>query len=554
MKKVTLVILSLILAASSITGAVSAQQGNNADITAVSVVSSDISYKVSTAMNEAAEYVYKTVTNPQVGSIGGEWAIIGLSRSGFNVPEEYYNTYYNNAADYVKKCNGVLSEKKYSEYSRVILGLTAIGKNPMNICGYDLVKPLSEKENVSYQGVNGLIYALIALNSGNYIIESEGETSSLKQYYKDEILKTQLTDGGWSFSGQGLSEIDITAMALQALAEYTDEDDVLTAVNKGLEYLSENQLSSGGYAVSGEECSESAAQVITALTALRIAPNSDAFVKNGRSVIDALLEYKQSDGSFRHTMSGSGENQMATEQALYALAAADRYYKGKNTLYDMSDVIEKEENKTENNEGLPQKNEAVKKQPVIYEGKTFNDTMHHSDKDKIEALASRGIINGKSNTEFDPDSTMTRAEFAAIAVKALGLTPVSEKSFDDVSEKDWFYGFAATAKNYGIISGVSEKEFNPSGTITKEEAACMAARAAKLCGIDTDMSEAEIRDTLSEFTDYTVSSEWARSSLAVCFKEGILSDEDIEISPKKNVVRCEIALMFYNMLERAKLI
>lgn len=553
MKKVTLIMLSLAIAASMTVGTISVSAETNNTTWQTAVTDTVSESKVSSAMDKAAEYTYNAVANPQVGSIGGEWAVIGLSRSGYNVPMEYYNTYYSNVIEYVKKCNGILSEKKYTEYSRVILGLTAIGENPQNIGGYDLVKPLAEKENVTFQGINGAIYALIALNSGNYIINSSEETENLKKYYINEILNSRNEDGGWSFTGELPSEIDITAMAIQALAGFTDDETVLTAVNESLEFLSEKQNDNGTYSAYGDECSESIAQVITALTAVGVSPDSDAFTKNGINIVDALLSYQQDDGSFKHTMSGSGENQMATEQALYALAAADRFYSGKNALYDMSDA-KKTENNFENNEGLPNKNNAVKKQGIIYEEKTFNDIENHKDKEKIEALAARGIINGKSESEFEPDSTMTRAEFAAIAVKALGLPLVSEKSFDDVSENDWFYGYTAAAKNYGIVSGVSETEFNPYGTITKEEAACMIARAAKLCGINSELNETEIRDALSEFTDYTSVSDWAKSSLAICFKEKILYDEDIQINPKKNVVRCEIAVMFYNMLERAKLI
>lgn len=553
MKKVTLIMLSLAIAASMTVGTISVSAETNNTTWQTAVTDTVSESKVSSAMNKAAEYTYNAVANPQVGSIGGEWAVIGLSRSGYNVPMEYYNIYYNNVVEYVKKCDGVLSEKKYTEYSRVILGLTAIGENPQNIGGYDLVKPLAEKENVTFQGINGAIYALIALNSGNYIINSSEETENLKKYYINEILNSRNEDGGWSFTGELPSEIDITAMAIQALAGFTDDENVLTAVNESLEFLSEKQNDNGTYSAYGDECSESIAQVITALTAVGVSPDSDAFTKNGINIVDALLSYQQNDGSFKHTMSGSGENQMATEQALYALAAADRFYSGKNALYDMSD-IKKAENNSENNEGLPNRNIAVKKQEIIYNEKTFNDIKSHKDKEKIEALAARGIINGKSESEFEPDSTMTRAEFAAIAVKALGLPLVSEKSFDDVSENDWFYGYTAAAKNYGIVSGVSETEFNPYGTITKEEAVCMTARAAKLCGMNVELSETEIRDILSEFTDYMSLSDWAKASMALCFKEKILSDEDIEINPGKNVVRSEVAVMFYNMLERAKLI
>ena len=80
------------------------------------------------AINDTAAYIYDTVSNPQVGSIGGEWAVLGLARSGYDVPEEYYQHYYSTVEKYVKACDGVLHEKKYTEYSRLVVALTAIGR------------------------------------------------------------------------------------------------------------------------------------------------------------------------------------------------------------------------------------------------------------------------------------------------------------------------------------------------------------------------------------------------------------------------------------------
>ena len=93
---------------------------------------------VSDALSDTARYLVKTVPDPIVGSIGGEWTVIGLARSGYDVPNSYFTKYYKNVEDYVKACGGVLHKRKYTEYSRVILALTAIGKDPTNVAGYDL--------------------------------------------------------------------------------------------------------------------------------------------------------------------------------------------------------------------------------------------------------------------------------------------------------------------------------------------------------------------------------------------------------------------------------
>ena len=171
---------------------------------------------------ESAEYMLETVRNPQIGSIGGEWAILGLSRSGFDVPQVYWESYYEAVEKEVEACKGVLHQKKYTEYSRVIIALTAIGADPQNVAGYNLLTPLGDFEKTIWQGINGPIWALIALDSGSYDmpINAEAKTQATRQMDIHEILSRQLNDGGWNLSGRGgagAADADITGMALQAL-------------------------------------------------------------------------------------------------------------------------------------------------------------------------------------------------------------------------------------------------------------------------------------------------------------------------------------------------
>ena len=172
----------------------------------------------------------------------------------------------------------------------------------------------------------------------------------------------------------------------------------------------------------------------------------------------------------------------------------------------------------------------------------------------IEALAARGIINGKSEGIFDPDASMTRAEFATIITRGLGLTAKDSGVFTDVTDSSWYAGFVGTANAYGIVNGVGENKFNPGGTITRQEAATMVARAAKLCGMDTAMTAAETRDMLAQFGDYVTVADWAADSLAFCYREDILDQNDLNIQPSKAILRGEIAQMLFNMLTKASLI
>ena len=269
-------------------------------------------------------------------AFGSEWLVIALARSGRDVPDSYYDS----VVKAVQSAKGQLSDKKSTEYARTILALTAIGKDPTDVGGYDLLARLADMDDVTYQGINGAIFALLALDSGKYDVPAaaEGGTQVTRDGLVAYILAQQLSDGGWALSGTS-ADPDVTAMALQALAPYrTGDETVDAAVDKGVQLLSDMQLFDGGYSSWGTLNSESCAQVLIALATLGIDPVSDSrFVKNGLTVLDALLAYAVS-GGFRHTVDGEADA-IATEQALCALTAYARLLDGKTALYDMTDVL-----------------------------------------------------------------------------------------------------------------------------------------------------------------------------------------------------------------------
>ena len=511
---------------------------------------------VQSEVQGSAAYMVSAVKSPEVGSIGGEWAIIGLARSGYTVPANYYDDYYARVEKYVKNCSGVLHERKYTEYSRVILALTAIGRDPSNVAGYNLLTPLGDFEKTIWQGLNGPIWALIALDSGNYDIPKNpaAKTQATRQLYIDEILNNQMKDGGWSLTGTGDSDVDITAMALQALAKYQDQKAVKTATDSALTWLSKNQDSKGGYASWGTTNVESVAQVIVALCELGMDLNDSRFVKNGRTLTENLLSFRQSNGGFYHVLDGSdGNNQMSAEQGFYALVAIDRAENSKNSLYRMGDVT-KNTAKPSTTVKKGSADASVSVPAVSAPGTTFSDVKNHANQTAIEALASRGIINGMGQGTFMPNKTMTRAEFAAIVTRALGLAAKDTKVFSDVPSSKWYAGYIGTANSSGIVNGVGNGKFNPEGTITRQEAAAMVARAAKLCGLDTAMDAAATRDMLAQFGDYRSVASWAKEPMAFCYSANILDQSELNIEPTKAILRCEIAQMLYNMLTAAELI
>ena len=274
-----------------------------------------------------------TLGTPTVNSTGGEWMVIGLARSGRPVPAGYYD----NVVEYVKAkadANERLHRAKVTDNARVILALTAIGKDVTNVGGHNLLKGLDNMAYVQAQDINGPIFTLIALDSHNYPTMGDVTREKLIQV----ILDAQLNDGGWGLSADK-ADPDMTAMAIQALAPYYKTNEtVKAAVDKALEALSALQRSDGGFDSWDTVNSESCAQVIVALTALGIDPTADSrFVKNGHTVLDALAGFYVTGGGFRHTAGGE-RNDMATEQGYYALAAYYRFANTQTRLYDMSDV------------------------------------------------------------------------------------------------------------------------------------------------------------------------------------------------------------------------
>ncbi len=556
MKQKAIKLLSILVALTLITGTVSAMAFGNKTLDA--------------AVTDTAAYMYQTVKSPQVGSIGGEWAVLGLARSGYDVPMEYYQNYYETVVDYVKACKGNLHNKKYTEYSRLIVALSSIGKDPTQVGGYNLLTALGDYDKTIWQGLNGPIWALISLDSGNYEMPQNpaAKTQATRDMYVQRILDCQLPDGGWSLfggtsaasSGDGISDPDITGMALQALAKYQDRTDVKKATGEALACMSKRQDSNGGFSSWGTTNSESCVQMLVALCELGIPLDDPRFVKKGKTMLDNLMTFYLPGSGFLHTADGSGSNQMASEQGFYGIIAAQRLRDGRPTLYRMTDALSvpsSPEKGLKKGDGLEGKHADIQTQPIVNLGKTFDDitgVYAHKNQPAIESLAARNIISGKDTGLFDPEGTMTRAEFSSIVVKALGLTPKATDTFSDVPADAWFASVVGTAYTYGIVTGIDSTHFTPSGTITRQEAAVMIARAAKLCGMETDYDAAASRDVLAQFSDYVKSADWARSALAFCYQNELLPSSDMEILPRQEMKRCEIAQIVFNLLGSSNLL
>ena len=297
-----------------------------------------LSKKLDSIYKTTGDYLSKLGT-PGVGSIGGEWMVLGLARSGRAVPSGYYDNVVKHVRENIRS-DGRLDRTKTTENARIILALTAMGKDPTNVGGYNLLDGFyNMRDCLKKQGVNAPIFALLALDSHNYTPTHNDVT---RDGLVELILSDQVkADGGWALEGADAkaSDVDMTAMAIQSLAPYYDTDPtVREAVDKALVLLSSKQQAGGGFTSWGSANSESCAQVIVALTALGIDPASDSrFIKNGATMLDALCSYYVEGGGFKHTSDGT-LNGMATEQGYYALAAYYRLVNKQTSLYDMTDV------------------------------------------------------------------------------------------------------------------------------------------------------------------------------------------------------------------------
>lgn len=292
-------------------------------------------------LKKALANIKKKVPTPTIGSSSGEWAVLALARGNADVLNSYYDGYYDRVVAYVRDniSSGKLNADKSTDNARIALALTAIGEDPTSVGGHNLLTALDDVTYDLKQGINGPIWALIALDSKNY-------TSSSRDQLIEAILGNRTSDGGWALDGT-VTDVDMTAMAIQALAPYYKSNkNVQDVVDAALAWLSTKQSSDGGFSSWGNANAESCAQVIVALSALNIDADTDSrFVKNGHSALENLLTFEQADGSFLHTLPGSDKdnNQMSSEQGTYALVAYDRFKTGKNSLYNMTDAVKRED-------------------------------------------------------------------------------------------------------------------------------------------------------------------------------------------------------------------
>ena len=229
-------------------------------------------YDFRPVVEKCAEMFVENNPSPECSPVGGEWAIFNVKLSGIEAPESWYEEYYQNLCDYITERDGILSKTKHTDYSRVMLALSAMGKNVYNVAGYDLLEHYTNIDVITKQGLPGAIYVLIALDSMDYeIYESANFT---RKDLVDYILEKECPNGGWTIVGNS-ADIDITAEVIQSLAPYMEDEEIKNAVERALNLLSELQNDDGGFSAWGGENSQSVAEVLIALTSAGIDPRTD---------------------------------------------------------------------------------------------------------------------------------------------------------------------------------------------------------------------------------------------------------------------------------------
>lgn len=260
----------------------------------------------------------------RAGSAVFDWLAIALHRAG---AQEKYDEYLAALARYVTDCyaqTGALSDYKATEYHRIALTVLELGGDPTAFgtksdgSAADLIAEgtYAFSGDLYAQGLNSPIYALIVLDAGGYAVPAGARYT--REALVARILEQQEPDGGFGLVA-GTPDVDITAMALQALAPY---DEAAEAVDAALTWLSGQMADDCTFSAYGAVSAESVSQVLLALAALGLDPQSDVrFVRGETTLLTALEGFRRDDGSFAHTPDDPAGNLLATGQAMLALAA-----------------------------------------------------------------------------------------------------------------------------------------------------------------------------------------------------------------------------------------
>lgn len=434
-----------------------------------------------------------------------DWSAFALLRAGRSIPEKYIAS----LKTYIKE--HAANSKSATDVARMVLASSAAGMNPANIDGNNLIEKLFSMEEIDGQGVTGPVFALIALDSGDYSIPLSARWTRDKLV--SLILEYQNEDGGFCLAKGEKSNIDLTAMALQSLSGYISSENAASSVEKAINWLSNLKPEE-------EQTSESISQIIIALTSLGKDPGSIQCGMYEGDLLTCLLNYKKEDGGFSHTLDG-GSDEIATEQALMAIASYSMYVNGSGKLYSLQNL-----------NGAYSDLYAISEWALPYVAKAS------------ELGLMEGIKTEASSQEFEPKRNISRAELTVLLLRILREEPLKDfiHIYDDIKEDSWYSGYILRARERGIINGSSEVTFDPDKPVTRQEMAVMATR-----GFALDEKAAS-----SRINDLDIASEWARQAIETVCNNGIMMGDNNMFNPKGYVSREMAAAVGVRLYNRAQ--
>ena len=389
------------------------------------------------------------------GTYYTDWYYIAFSQYGLNCKnQKSINALKNKVEEFY---SGDLTDVKVTDMQRVAFALSACGEDITDINGHNLLSDATynraKVKPINSQGLNSVAYALLLLDSKNYKVPETAETT--REQMIRIILKAELSGGGFALFGEN-PDIDITSIAMQALAPYRTRSDVKSVLEKCVNILSARQDSTGGYkSFSNEISCESTAQVILCLTSMGINPSSDSrFIKNNNSVMDGLNVFNLKSGAFSHFKDSKADN-MATYQALCALVSTYRFLNGEKSFYDFTEKpkpntvkIHKNTKKTTNTKsknnsnyenkntsdtdsaGTPKPTDKVKATKKAPKQETLSSSVQNTTT-ATEASVSETINNSKketkNNSKFENKRTPFYIDFALLSFVYLALLLIKRR-------------------------------------------------------------------------------------------------------------------------------
>ncbi|NGQ96256.1 hypothetical protein G3578_13905 [Brevibacillus sp. SYP-B805] len=473
--------------------------------------------QINTAAGKAVAYLHSRYESGKEAAID-DWSLIGLVLSGEALPSAKWGDRSKWQAE-LKRRLQTLDPRKTTDYARFVLTVLALGEDPANVGGENMIARLKKAQlangkfadRIDGQGqslINAHVWSLIALYAA-------GEQIPRAKQAKAWLVSKQLPDGGYQFATDGRTGgIDMTAMTLvafKALGMGKEEQ----PVKKALDFLRKAQTANGGYQEGGIPNAESAATVISALLAWGEQPEN--WKKGAGSVTDNLLGFQTAAGAFAHTRGGSA-NQIATAQALLALSDLKRGGAYLTFLREKSGA---------------RKVARLADLPPSYWAYA-----------EMAYLVKNGYMQGMTSTLMQPESRVTRAQFAALLLRILGEEPNTRAQglFRDVSATDWTAPIVEKAAALGLMQG-SGGRFRPHEGITQEEMATIVSRVLKRYGWNKTFPGPGV-----SVNGKTVSP-WAKASVEDLQRRRLLGGTATkQFTAKAAVTRAEAAVMFYRML------